>query len=200
MRSLLLVAAVGAAALVAGCGGSNKLSEGDANSLQADKETLADDVQAIAAIDGNKAEAKRLVRSVEKTIVLYERFRKIGESVGGATGGSFSQGAGEAALRLIAKDVPSIVIGGSSQSPTGLDAKATKVYLRYAASDPRRALRGPVTEHVRSMLLDVEDASPDTNVPTLHNQTVEQVLSRTAASLQPYYPDQAAQLRAKANA
>jgi hypothetical protein len=37
-------------------------------------------------------------------------------------------------------------------------------------------------------------------VPTLHNQTVEQVLSSTAASLQPYYPDHAAQLRAKANA
>src|SRR5919108_129915 len=143
MRSLLLVAAVGAAALVAGCGGSNKLSEGDANSLQADKETLADDVQAIVSIDGNKAEAKRLVRSVEKTIVLYERFRKIGESVGrapGAVGGRDQLrgveahaviGAGQARDRLLHQRAPEVVdapakrLGGGVQphlDPAGLDA------------------------------------------------------------------------------
>jgi hypothetical protein len=198
MRPLALLAACAATALVAGCG-SDALDHGDANSLQADKETLGDDVKAIAGIDGDKAEAKRLVNSLAKTIVIYERFQKVAQSVGGDTGTSLDQGAGEEALRLIARDAPSIVIGGSSESPTGLDTKATRAYIRYAASDPRRALRGPVTDHVRSMLIDVEDASPSTTVPTLHDQTVKQVLDATAAALQPYYPDQAARLRAKAD-
>jgi hypothetical protein len=57
-----------------------------------------------------------------------------------------------------------------------------------------------VSDHVRSMLIDVEDASPSTKVPTLHGQTVKQVLDSTAAALQPYYPDQANRLRGQANA
>jgi hypothetical protein len=192
-----LVGACVAAVLLAGCG-SSSLEEGEANSLKADQLTLKDDVGAIQAIDGDKAEAKRLVDSIAKTIVLYDRFQKAGEKIGGANGAAFTQGAGEKALDLIARDVPSIVIG-REPSPTGLDSAAAKNYIRYAVSDPRRALRGPVTDHVRSMLNDVEDASPDTKVPTLNNETVKQVLNATASSLRPYYPDQAARLRAKAD-
>jgi len=201
MRWVLSLGACAAVALaVAGCGGADELDKGNANSLEADKATLTDDVQAIAAIDQDKAEAKRLVNSIAKTIILYQRFQKVAESVVGNTGNSLNEGAGEEALRLIAKDVPSIVIGGSSESPTGLDTKATRTYIRYAASDPRRALAGPVSDHVRSMLIDVEDASPSTKVPTLHDHTVKQVLDSTAAALQPYYPDQANRLRGQADA
>ena len=60
--------------------------------------------------------------------------------MGGNTGNSLYEGAGEESLRLIAKDVPSIVIGGSSD-PTGLDTKATRTYIRYAASDAAGAGR-----------------------------------------------------------
>jgi hypothetical protein len=195
---ILLIAAAAPLAVAAGCG-TDKLDTGDANSLQADKKTIDDDVQAIQAIDGDRAEARRLVNSITRTLVIYERFQKAAQGAGGAIGSSLQQGAGEQALSLIAKDVPSIVIGGSSSSPTGLDTAATKAYIRYAASDPRRALRGPVTDHVRSMLIDVQDASPDTKVPTLHDQTVKQVLDAAAGELQPYWPDQAARLGAKAN-
>jgi hypothetical protein len=131
--------------------------------------------------------------------VIYDRFQKAAHDVGGSIGSSFQQGAAGEALRLVARDVPSIVIGGSSSSPTGLDTGATRAYIRYAATDPRRALRGPVTDHVRSMLIDVEDAGPGTKVPTLHGQTVKQVLDASAGELQPYWPDQAARLRAKAS-
>ena len=57
-----------------------------------------------------------------------------------------------------------------------------------------------MSDHVRSMLIDVEDASPSTKVPTLHDHTVKQVLDSTAAALQPYYPDQANRLRGQADA
>ena len=194
---ILLIPAV-AALLAAGCG-TDKLDTGDANSLQADKKTIDDDAQAIEAIDSDKAEARRLVNSIARTLVIYQRFQKAAQGAGGSIGSSLQQGAGDEALSLIAKDVPSIVIGGSSSSPTGLDTAATKAYIRYAASDPRRALRGPVTDHVRSMLIDAQDASPDTKVPTLHDRTVKQVLDAAAGELQPYWPDQAARLRAKAN-
>ena len=56
-----------------------------------------------------------------------------------------------------------------------------------------------MSDHVRSMLIEVEDASPSTKVPTLHDQTVKRVLDSTAAALQPY-PDQANRLRGQANA
>ena len=135
MRRMLPAWCAALVAVVAGCGGSDQLDKGDANSLEADRATLSDDVRAIAAIDGEQEEAKRLVTS---------------ESA-------------------------------------------------YAVSDPPRALRGPLTDHVRSMLIDVEDASPSTKVPTLHDQSVKQVLGSTAAALRPFYPDQAARLRAKAN-
>jgi hypothetical protein len=197
-RPLAVVAGIGVL-VVAGCGGAGALDQGDANSLQADKKTLDDDVQAIQAIDGDKAEAHRLVNSVARTLVIYQRFQKAAKDVGGSIGSSFQQGAADEALRLVARDVPSIVIGGSSSSPTGLDNAATRAYIRYAETNPRRALRGPVTDHVRSMLIDVEDAGPGTKVPTLHGQTVKQVLDATAGELQPYWADQAARLRATAS-
>ena len=72
---LSLGACAGVALAVAGCGGSDELDKGNANSLEADEATLTDDVQAIAAIDQDKAEAKRLVNSIAKTIVIYQRFQ-----------------------------------------------------------------------------------------------------------------------------
>ena len=52
MRWVLSLGACATVALaVTGCGGSDELDKGNANSLEADKATLTDDVQAIAAID-----------------------------------------------------------------------------------------------------------------------------------------------------
>jgi hypothetical protein len=196
-RAALLTLA--AATLAAGCGGSNTLSKGDANAFAQDKLTLEDDVGAIGAIDGDPAEARRLIRSVTKTLAIYQRFKAAGESAGGSVGSNFTAGAGEKALELIEKDVPSLGIGrNDSLGVEGLDDTAVRAYFRYAVRDPRRALRGPAAEHVRDMLNDVQDASPSTKVPTLHNRTVASVLNESAAAIAPYWPDLAARLRVKA--
>jgi hypothetical protein len=195
----LVVLSLAAGVLAAGCGGSNTLSKGDANGFASDRLDLADDVRSIEAIDGNPAEARRLIKSVSKTLVLYERFKKAGEAAGGSIGSNFTAGAAQKSLELIERDVPSLGIGrNDALGVDGLDTTALRAYFRYAVKDPRRALHGPAAEHVRDMLNEVESASPDTKVPTIHNRTVASILNESAASMLPYWPDLAARLRAKA--
>lgn len=198
MRRLILLG-LAVAAFAAGCGGSDTLSKGDANGFAADRLDLADDVRSIEAIDSDPAEARRLIKSVTKTLVLYKRFKKAGEAAGGSIGSNFTAGAAQKSLELIERDVPSLGIGrNDALGVDGLDTTALRAYFRYAVKDPRRALHGPAAEHVRDMLNDVEDASPDTKVPTLHNRTVASVLRESAASMLPYWPDLAARLQAAA--
>jgi len=195
----VLLVGLASAALAAGCGGSDTLSKGDANGFAADRLDLADDVRSIEAIDADPAEARRLIKSVSKTLVLYERFKKAGEAAGGSIGENFTAGAAKKSLELIERDVPSLGIGrNDALGVDGLDTTAVRAYFRYAVKDPRRALHGPAAEHVRDMLNDVGDASPDTKVPTIHNRTVASVLKESAASMLPYWPDLAARLRAGA--
>ncbi len=87
-------------------------------------------------------------------------------------------------------------------SPARLDRDATQAFLRYAESNPRRALFGAAARQVARIerVVDSSDAGADTRVPdtdsrTAGAQTVEEYLSAAEADVEPIWPSLARRLR-----
>ena len=84
--------------------------------------------------------------------------------------------------------MPSVVETDADGVPVTLDRPALRVFLRYAASDPRRALRGPVAEEVDRIERVIKDAEADEET-RVGDETVEQYVSAVERDLRPVWPD-----------
>jgi hypothetical protein len=196
----IVIACLLAAAILpaAGCGSSPKLDRGDANSVQADRADLATAARTTQRIL-NPSTARALVKSVTHTLAAYNALSKATASTGsGQVQQSLSEGIATGALEEIQKDVPSLVPGGpvSPGSASTLDTDAARAFLANAIRHPRAALHGPASDTVNSIIRTVEGKPANTQVPTLHGETVDEVLRQAAEQAHPYWPDLAARLDA----
>ena len=109
---------------------------------------------------------------------------------------------GLASLGELQQVVPSLVETDIDGVPKDLDRPALRTFLRFARTDPRRALRGPVAAEVDAIDETLEDsgADGDTRVPprdreALSDETVDEYLRGLERDVRPVWPDLARRLR-----
>ncbi|MGI8845563.1 MAG: hypothetical protein ACR2HC_05220 [Thermoleophilaceae bacterium] len=172
--------------ITVGCGPPDELSRADARALDASRSDIGDALDTEERIRTSKAEAVRLRTTVQKTVST----------------GSFEAGKpdefGLAALGELRQVAPSLVRERSDGTVFALNAPATRDFLQYAATDPRRALLRPVREEVRTIeqVLDRSGAGPDTRLPAPDrtgsgDETVGSYLREIEGDLRPRYPAEA---------
>jgi hypothetical protein len=80
--------------------------------------------------------------------------------------------------------VPSLV------DPDGrLDRRAVRAFLDYAESDAAMAMLPPAEEAVDTATDALEDADPETKIPTLEDRTAEAYLEEAERDVRPIWPD-----------
>ena len=109
---------------------------------------------------------------------------------------------GLAALGELQQVVPSLVETDSDGVSKKLDREALRAFLRYAETDPKRALLGPARGEVDAIERTLKDsgADADTRVPTRNgestkDQTVDEYLRAAERDLRPIWPSLADRLR-----
>lgn len=184
-----VVAALAVAGAAAGCGAPDELSKVEAGDLNASRSDIGDALDTEETIRTDRSEATRLRAKVQKVV-----------STGSFEGGKPDE-FGLAALGELRQVVPSLVEqrGGTV---VALNAPGTRAFLRYATSDPQRALLLPVREEVATIehVLDRSSAEADTRVPPADrsassNETVGPYLREIEGDLKPRYPREAARIR-----
>ena len=76
----------------------------------------------------------------------------------------------------------------------GLSRRDGQAFVQYGLTDPARALRGPAEEAVEQIDSAVEDAGPDTRIPSLRDQTVEAYLNEAERDTKQVWADLAERL------
>jgi len=167
-------AAVVALAFLAGCGAPDELSRGDTAKLTTAREAVEDAIKTEADLR-SPAKLRRIQRKVQRLVAT----------------GSFEAETldefGLAALGELQQVVPSVVETDADGVPVELDRPALRAFRRYAATDPRRALRGPVAEEVDRIerVIDESDADGDTQVG---DETAEDYVRGVQRDLRPIWP------------
>jgi hypothetical protein len=182
-RALGPAAGIVAALLVFGCGAPDELSREEAQRIGAAAERLDDAIDTHETIRTSRVEARRL-RSRVRAIVSRGSFEseRLDEF-------------GRAALAALGMVVPSLVVSDRDGVPTRLDRPALRAFLRFATSDPDRALGGPARRSVDAIESVIEDSDADgeTRVPPADptasgHETVDQFLRRVERDLRPIFP------------
>ena len=184
--ALFVVAALAIAGVFSGCGGdAEQLSKGATVEFQNSRSDLDDALDTTETLRTSHAEAARLRARVR---------RIIGE-------GSFENGGkpdefGYAALGQLRDVAPSLMVeqDGSLRS---LDAPVARSFLRYAVSDPKRALHPAAEEEVDNLeqVLDHADhVGPDTRLRDgvrgiATRQTVSAYLAEAQRDVEADWPD-----------
>jgi hypothetical protein len=151
--------------LLAGCGGSATLTEGQGHTLESAREGLDDAIDTAEVLRTDKAEARKLVREVE-------RLRKAD------TG------------KKLAEVVPSLV--GEHDR---IDKPAVTAFVRNATSSPANALLLPAARHVDRMVTTLEGKDTTTKIALLGGQTASAYLSEAERDTKPIWPALAKILR-----
>lgn len=190
-RASLHVAAAAAVIAIAagGCGAPDEMSRKEALALADAREHLDDAVDTEETLRTSKADARRLRAEVQKIV-----------SGGYFEGKHGLDEFGLAALGELQQVVPSLVEVDEDGVPTDLDRRGTRAFLRFAETDPRRALVGPVTGEVKAIEKEIEasDADGDTVVPSTaaaDDQNVAEYLREAERDLAPIWPALAKRLR-----
>jgi hypothetical protein len=185
-----LAPAILAGLLLFGCGAPEELSREDAQRLGAAAERLDDAIDTHETLRTSRAEARRL-RSKVQTIVS-----------GGAFEAKRLDEFGLAALGELRMIVPSLVFTDREGTAIRLDRAATRAFLRFAVSDPGRALGGPARREVEAIerVLDDSEADGATRVPRVArlaaaDRTVADLLRRLERDLRPIFPRLANSMR-----
>jgi hypothetical protein len=178
-----LVPAILAGLLLFGCGAPDELSREDAERLGLAAERFDDAIDTHETLRTSPAEARRL-RSKAQAIVSRGAFES-----------SRLDEFGLAALGELQMIVPSLVFTDGEGTPTHLDRASTRVFLRFAVSDPGRALAGPIRREVDAIerVLDDSEADGATRVPRVAriaagDRTVADLLRRLERDLRPAFP------------
>ena len=175
------VAAAVLLALLAGCGAPDELSREEAAQLAGARERLD------AALDTEAT----LTTSPRRTRRILAEVRRITST------GSFEAEKldefGLAALGELQQVVPSVVETDADGVPEELDRKALRAFLRYARTDPARALLGPVREEVAVIEKSVEDSGADGDTK-VGRETVEKYLRGVERDVEPVWPELAKRL------
>ena len=187
-RNLAALAAIALALPVAtGCGAPEELSREDARELADARERLDDAIDTEETLRTSKAEARRL-RAGVREIVARGAFesRRLDEF-------------GLAALGEVGLLVPSLVITAADGTPARLNEDATDAFLRFAESDPRRALVASAGRQVTDIgrILERADAGPDTSVAppdANRDQTASDLVSSAERDTRPVWPELARRL------
>ena len=188
MRPRLAVAAA-VLAVLAGCGAPDELARLDALELADARERLDDALDTEETLRTSPHETRRIRAEVRRIVSRgYFEAQTLDEF-------------GLAALGELQQVVPSLVETDSNGVPKNLDRPALRAFLRYAATDPERALLGPATDEVAAIDQTLEDsgADGDTRVPTpngesIKDKTVNEYLRAAERDLRPVWPSLAARL------
>ena len=173
-------AAVVALAFLAGCGAPDELSREDTDKLTTSRQAIDDAIE--TAVDlRNPAKLRRIQREVRRLIATGSfEAEKLDEF-------------GLAALGELQQVVPSVVETDAMGVPVDLDRPALRTFRRYAASDPRRALRGPVAEEVDRIERVIEDSDADADT-RVGDETVNEYVRGVERDLGSVWPGLARRL------
>ena len=175
-----LVAAL-AAALLAGCGAPDELTKADSAKLVNARDGLDD------ALDTEGT----LRTSPTRTRRIRAEIRRIVSS--GALEAEHLDEFGLAALGELQQVVPSVVETDADGVPTDLDRPALRAFLRYAETDPSRALIGPAREEVETIEKTIEDSGADDETE-VGRETVAEYLRSAERDVKPVWPQLAERL------
>jgi hypothetical protein len=159
MRSLAasLAALVLCAVAAAGCGGgkADHLSQKDAQALTVARAELDDALDTEETLRTSHEEAVRL-RAQARRIIRRGRLED----------GKRPDEFGLAALGRLNRVVPSLVLGHADGSIRALDTKTTASFMRYAVSDPQKALYPAAQQEVASIehVTGADDVGSDTTI------------------------------------
>ncbi len=175
-----VAAALVALAFLAGCGAPDEMSGKDTATLTTSREALEDALKTEAELR-SPAKTRRILREVQRLIATGSFETKELDEFGLAALGE---------LQLV---LPSVVETDRDGVPVTLDRPALRVFRRYAASDPRRALHGPVAEEVDRIERVIKDAGADDETK-VRNQTVGQYVRGVQRDVRPVWPALAVRL------
>ncbi len=186
--NLAALAAIALALLAAtGCGAPEELSREEARELADTRERLDDAIDTEETLRTSRTEARRL-RAGVREIVARGAFesRRLDEF-------------GLAALGEVGLLVPSLVITEPDGTPARLNADATNAFLRFAESDPPRALVQAAGRQVTDIerILERAEAGPDTSVAPRdadRDQTASELVSSAERDARPVWPELAERL------
>ena len=188
MRFRLAVAGA-VLAVLAGCGAPDELSRLDALEFADSRERLDDALDTEETLRTSPREARRIRAEVRRIVSKGSFEAKVLDEFG------------LAALGELQQVVPSLVETDSDGVPKNLDRPALRAFLRYAETDPERALLGPATDEVAAIERTVadSDADGDTRVPTpngegIEDKTVDEYLRTAESDLKPIWPKLAERL------
>jgi hypothetical protein len=169
-----LVAAL-AAALLAGCGAPDELTKGDTTKL----------VNARDGLDDALGTERTLRTSPTRTRKIRAEIRRIVSS--GALEAEHLDEFGLAALGELQQVVPSVVETDADGVPSDLDRPALRAFLRYADTDPSRALVGPAREEVETIENTIDDSGANGGTK-VGKETVEEYLGAAQRDVKPVWP------------
>ena len=174
MRGLRAGAAAGLA-LLAGCGAPDELSRQDAQKLATARERLGNAVETAETLRTSPREVRRIQAEVRRILADGSlEAEKLDEF-------------GLAALGELQIVVPSVVETDADGVPKDLDRPALRAFLRYAGSDPARALLGPARNEVDAIDRTVENSDADEDT-RLRDRTVGDYLDAAERDLRPIWP------------
>ena len=152
---------------MAACGEPAKLDREEARALAAARERLDEALDTEEVIRTSRAEARRLVRQARRSRNNAPR---------------------------LAEAVPSLVTRGRGHGDV-VDRKGLDAFLRYAETDPSRALHRPAAVQVEAMTSTLDDKDEETEIPGRRGLTAERFLSEAERDVKPIWPDLARKLR-----
>jgi hypothetical protein len=168
-------------ALLAGCGAPDKLSREDAAKLANARERLDGALDTEAALSTSQRKVRRIRAEVRRIVS------------GGSLEADELDEFGLAALGELQQVVPSVVETDVDGVPTDLDRPALRTFLRYAGTDPPRALLGPATDEVESIQSTIEDSGADGETK-VGEETVAEYLRAAERDVKPIWPELAERL------
>jgi len=196
LAAALAAAALAPALLLTACAGGpdpgppDDLSQKDSNTLTGERRSLDAAIETQGKLSASAQAAGRL-RGKVQAIVSEGVFET-----------DMLDEFGLAALGRLGLVAPNLVTADSDGVPVALDIEATRAFLRFAESDPARALLLPTEKTVRAIERTVErsEAGPDTRILPKDKTAsldvrVADYLRKAEDDIQPIWPELAGRLR-----
>jgi hypothetical protein len=179
-------------AVVASACGTAQITDGDANSIAANRDGLSAAVRSVSQLR-DSAQAPDINGKVDRDLRQLEAIGYMSAQLQVSQSNPVIESVVKTILEDLGAAIPSLVVGEPSD-PVGLDTDATRDYLRYRGKNPARALHTAAATIVRSIGNDLEGKSPSAQITTLRNQSVKSLLDSEVALVRPVWPDLADQL------
>jgi hypothetical protein len=178
--------------VVASACGTAQVTDGDANSIAANRDDLSAAVRSVSQLR-DPAQAEGINGRVDRDLRQLEAIGYMSRQLQVSQSNPVIESAVKTILEDLGAAIPGLVVGQPSD-PVGLDTDATRDYLLYRDKNPARALHTAAATIVGSIHNDLDGKGATAQITTLRNQSVKSFLDSEVALVRPVWPDLADQL------